>query len=388
MNQSRLGDHVNFLSGFAFKSSLFNQQKNGVPIIRIRDVVSGHSETYYSGEYDHRYIVEKGDYLIGMDGEFNLAKWKSGPALLNQRVCKIGEVSENLDRDYLARYLAILLKKIEAETPFVTVKHLSVKKLNESLIPLPALSEQKRIAAILDAADALRAKRRESIEQLDKLAQSVFIDMFGDPVTNPKGWDKKTIGGLLVAKPNNGVFRKNPEYLDDSGDGIPVVWVEELFRGQSISTIKSRRLLATQNEIEKYGLRYGDILFCRSSLKLEGIAYSNVYLGKENDALFECHVIRISPNTEIIDPIFLNFQLRTTPMRSVLKSKAKTSTMTTIDQKALSSVEVLTPPMALQHRFSKIFAFINLLKNQSLAHMAEQDILFASLQSRAFSGSL
>ena len=65
----RLGDHVTFLSGFAFKSKLFNNAADGLPVIRIRDVVRGHSETYYSGEYDERFLVSKGDYLIGMADE-------------------------------------------------------------------------------------------------------------------------------------------------------------------------------------------------------------------------------------------------------------------------------------------------------------------------------
>ncbi len=124
---------------------------------------------------------------------FNLASL--GPigrdnALLNQRVCKIDEISGDIDRGYLGRFLPVALKEIEDATPFVTVKHLSVKALNEIQIPLPPLAEQKRIAAILDAADNLRAKRRESLAELDTLLQSTFLDLFGDPVTNPMGWEE------------------------------------------------------------------------------------------------------------------------------------------------------------------------------------------------------
>ena len=123
MKTVRLGDHATFLSGFAFKSSLFNENGQGLPIIRIRDVVRGYSDTFYSGRYEAKYVVRQGEYLIGMDGEFNLARWQSDQALLNQRVCKIDGLSKDLDRHYLAKFLPILLKKIEDETPFVTVKH-------------------------------------------------------------------------------------------------------------------------------------------------------------------------------------------------------------------------------------------------------------------------
>ena len=195
-------------------------------------------------------------------------------------------------------------------------------KVKASKIPLPPLAEQKRIAGILDAADALRAKRREALAQLDTLIQSTFLDMFGDPVTNPMGWEVRSLGDLAVKKPNNGVFRRNPEYSESLVSGLPVVWVVELFRGNRIDISESRRLEATQTEIEKYGLLPGDLLFCRSSLKLDGIAYNNVFLGEREEALFECHLIRVSPRTDVVRPdVLLNFQLRSVPMRALLKSK-------------------------------------------------------------------
>ena len=266
--------------------------------------------------------------------------------------------------------------------------HLYPKDVARLQIPLPPLPEQKRIARILDAADALRAKRREALAQLDTLLQSTFLDMFGDPVTNPMGWEVRSLGDLAVKKPNNGVFRRNHEYSESLDSGLPVVWVVELFRGNRIDVSESRRLEATQTEIEKYGLLPGDLLFCRSSLKLDGIAYNNVFLGEPEEALFECHLIRVSPKTDVVNPIFLNLQLRSVPMRALLKSKSKTATMTTIDQQALSSVEVVVPPGSLQSRFAAIGESVEHQKASQRAHLAKLDTLFASLQSRAFQGDL
>ncbi len=265
---------------------------------------------------------------------------------------------------------------------------LSLGKIKGLPVPLPPLAEQKRIAGILDAADALRAKRREALAQFDTLLQSTFLDMFGDPVTNPMGWEVRSLGDLAVKKPNNGVFRRNHEYSESLDSGLPVVWVVELFRGNRIDVSESRRLEATQTEIEKYGLLPGDLLFCRSSLKLDGIAYNNVFLGEPEEALFECHLIRVSPKTDVVNPIFLNLQLRSVPMRALLKSKSKTATMTTIDQQALSSVEVVVPPGSLQSRFAAIGESVEHQKASQRAHLAKLDTLFASLQSRAFQGDL
>ena len=92
----RLGELVEILSGFAFDSEHFSDAGD-IPIVRIRDVVPGRSSTYYNGAYDRKYVLADGEMLIGMDGEFNLARWKGGPAVLNQRVCRIGASDRSLD---------------------------------------------------------------------------------------------------------------------------------------------------------------------------------------------------------------------------------------------------------------------------------------------------
>ena len=199
-------------------------------------------------------------------------------------------------------------------------------------LPLPPLGEQRRIVAILDAVTALRFKRRAALDKLDQLAQSIFIEMFGDPLENPKRWPEIPLGAIAATKPNNGLFRTNDEY----GVGLPVVWVQELFRGHQIETQFSRRVNATRREIENYGLKYGDILFCRSSLKLGGIGYNNVYLGKNDAALFECHLIRVSPDLKQVNPIFLNALFRQPSQRLRVIQNAKTVTMSTIDQAGLA----------------------------------------------------
>ena len=144
----QLGELIDILSGFAFRSECFDND-DGFPLIRIRDVVPGNTKTRFRGEYDPAFVVVAGDILIGMDGEFNIARWRGEPALLNQRVCRIRSANERLDEDYLFRFLPGALKKIERVKSFVTVKHLSVKDMRSIYIPLPPVSEQRRIAAIL-----------------------------------------------------------------------------------------------------------------------------------------------------------------------------------------------------------------------------------------------
>ena len=123
-----LPDICDIQYGYAFDSNLFSTIK-GIPLIRIRDVVRGYSETYTEEKFPEKYIVNDGDILIGMDGEFNIARWQGGRAALNQRVCKLIPHTD-VDGRYLFYAMPSKLKAVEDKTPFVTVKHLSAQKLN------------------------------------------------------------------------------------------------------------------------------------------------------------------------------------------------------------------------------------------------------------------
>jgi len=191
----------------------------------------------------------------------------------------------------------------------------------------------------------------------------------------PPSWRATTLGEISREKPNNGIFRKNPEYLPRGSEGLPVVWLEELFRGNLIDTKDSRRICETASEVKRFGLKKGDMLFCRSSLKLDGIAFNNVYLGEDNAALFECHLIRISPNLEMVSPVFLNWLLRSPQLRAVAKSKSKTATMTTIDQQSLASIPIMLPPLAEQRRIAEVLDRAEALRAKRRAALAQLDTL-------------
>ena len=129
----------------------YSTSPDDMPLIRIRDVKEGKTSTFYNGDYPKDYIIHKGEYLIGMDGEFNISPWQSEDALLNQRVCYICSSSDALLNDYLFYYLPDPLKKINDATPSVTVKHLSTKTLGKTSIPLPPLPEQQRIVSRIES---------------------------------------------------------------------------------------------------------------------------------------------------------------------------------------------------------------------------------------------
>lgn len=214
--------------GFPFDSAKFSDS-NGMPLIRIRDVVRGYSETYTTEEYKSEYIVHENDLLIGMDGEFNIAKWGKTPALLNQRVCRLAP-KDSIDKDYLFYFMPIALKRIEEKTPFVTVEHLSAKELNKIEIPVLSLEEQRKIAETLSKVDKLIAFRDRQLAKLDELVKARFVGMFGDCKTNPKNWKTKALEKIANVGSSKRVF---VEELQDSG--IP------FYRGTEIGALAEKK---------------------------------------------------------------------------------------------------------------------------------------------------
>jgi len=145
---AKLGDLLEIQSGFPFKSEQFNDT-DGFPIIRIRNINPSSTTTKYRGDYSPEYLVNNGDLLIGMDGEFNATLWQGGPALLNQRVCRLHSFKGCL-KEYVFYVMRRCLKEIEDNTSCVTVKHLSVKQIAAIEIPLPPLEEQRRLVAEIE----------------------------------------------------------------------------------------------------------------------------------------------------------------------------------------------------------------------------------------------
>ena len=168
------------LNGYAFDSSLFTNDTNMMPLIRIRDINSSETEAYYMGEYPSDYIVHKDDVLVGLDGDFNVAKWKGNDALLNQRVCKLKEFSETYISQYAYYILPMLLKNKNDVTYATTVKHLSSNDILNFDFIVPSLSEQQKIADYLDKVcgevDEMVAIQETMIEELKAYKQSVITE--------------------------------------------------------------------------------------------------------------------------------------------------------------------------------------------------------------------
>lgn len=393
MKELKLENHVTFLSGFAFKAKSFNTVTEGIPVIRIRDVKRGFSETFFTGEYSEKYLIHNGDYLIGMDGEFNIAPWKSSPALLNQRVCKIDNTSDELDIHYLAKYLPLVLKKIEAETRFATVKHLSVKTLNQIKIPIPegtpeeSLKAQKKIAYLLEKVERLIAQRKKQIEDLDEFLKSVFIDMFGDPVKNDKGWSKDKLKTVLSSIDSG----KSPKC--ESRPAEKNEWGVLKLGSVTYCQYQQKENKAIKADFQpnaKHEVKQGDLLFSRKNT-YELVAACAYVSETRSKLLLPDLIFRLNINQDYeMDPIFLWKLLTNRSQRKKIQSLAggAAGNMPNISKAKLNEASIIIPPTDIQTTFVEIVQKTEAIKSNLEGSLIDLQLLYDSLSQKAFSGEL
>ena len=381
------------------KSVRQSSELSGLPITRIETIADGTINPAKVGFADldesdcTDWLLQDGDILIShINSTKHLGKCAiyqgDPPALIHG----MNLLALRVDPDVAAsRYVYWMLSStgFRRKLPRITKNSVNQSSFNISSlkmleIPLPPLTEQKRIAGILDAADALRAKRREALAQLDTLLHSTFLDMFGDPVTNSMEWEVTTVsrigsiqGGLQVTSKRRSLPIEHP-YLR----------VANVFRGfLELDEIKTIRL--TESELLRTSLDYEDILIVEGHGNKAEIGRCARWDGSIDQCVHQNHLIRLRCDRSKASPTYVeNFINSPGGRRSLTGTSRTTSGLNTISVSKVGGSEIQLPPLDLQHRFASIVESIERQKANQRAYLAELDTLFASLQSSAFQGEL
>lgn len=230
-------------------------------------------------------------------------------------------------------------------------KRLSPKVLKSYEFDLPEDSLDELAELLWSMVDTKKAYE-ELLRKTDDLVKSQFIEMFGDPYTNPKGWKIGTIEDVMIGKASNGFFAKPADYSSDGNAGI--ICVGDVVNRKYSNVTGLRRANADDKQLQKFKVQYGDMLFCRSSLVKEGIAKASIVPAEcDEDILFECHVIRVRLDIDRVVPEFMQAFTITDYFRTQMMDKSKTATMTTIGQKDVISGGIYIPDMELQKQFAE-----------------------------------
>ena len=294
--------------------------------------------------------------------------------------CKVLRPGPEVDAHYFGHFFRTpkYRERVSHLAAGANINNIRNEHLDELLIPLPRLDEQKRIAAILDAADALRANSRESLAELDTLLQSAFLDMFGDPVSNPKRWDSGTLGELGEVVTGNTPSRMRAEYY---GDHIEWIKSDNIAHDSFFLSEAEERLSIAGRKVARMVPKGSVLVTCiagsPSSIGNAAIADRSVAFNQQINAFV--------PG----DRLNVWFAFGMFRFGKLLVQRASTNSMKgMVSKSAFVAIHFPVPPRPLQDKFAAIAESVAQQKVLQRTHLAELDTLFASLQSRAFRGEL
>ncbi|WP_121453791.1 restriction endonuclease subunit S [Acidovorax sp. 106] len=374
-----LGEVAQFINGAAFKPEDWGD--SGFPIIRIQNL------TDESKPFNRttRTVAEKlqvhpGDLLVSWSATLGVFTWNRPEiGLLNQHIFRVIPDESKVDKAYLRLALSGALSAMQKHLHGATMQHVNRGEFLGTPLYLPTLEEQRRIAAILDQAETLRTQRRTALTLLDSLTQSLFLDMFGDPVANPKGWKKTPFGNvcptrlgkMLDAKQQTG--QNTRRYLRNAN----VQWFH-------IDVTDLLEMDFDADARETFRLQAGDLLICEGGEP----GRAAIWNGELEDVYYQKALHRGRPNPALAKAEFLVWLLWFLAKRGGLGDHVTAATIAHLTGEKLKAMEIPLPPLPLQQTFATRIASIEALKATHRRALAALDALFASLQQRAFAGQL
>jgi len=379
----RLGDLLEVQNGYAFDSKEFNPAK-GMPLIRIRSLKAGvETETRFSGTYVNKYVVNAGDLLIGMDGEFGCYAWKGEPALLNQRVCRLQGFDLQLVPRFLFYGVNSYLKAIEDVTGFTTVKHISSKQILDIDFPIPPLPEQQRIVTLLDEAFDGIAKAKANAEKNLLNARAIFESNLQLVFTQRgDGWQDKTLDQISTTF-GRGKSRHRPRN-------------EPKLYGGKYPFIQTGDIRNAGHFITEYSQTYSELGLAQSKLWPKGticitIAANIAETGILGfDACFPDSVIGVVPNPAEAEVGFVEYLLQSFKVR--IQALGQGSAQANINMGTFENERFPFPGVAEQRRIvaklDELSEVTQRLEEIYQRKLTALDELKKSLLHRAFSGDL
>lgn len=362
------------------------KNENSIRYIQIDDLRNNNNIKHC--ENINKYVIaKKEDIIIAWDGA-NAGTIGFGiEGAIGSTLAILRKENKEMDTEFCGLFLRSKSAYLREKCTGATIPHIQRRALEDIKIPKISLNKQIEIKNIINKAQELIDKRKEQIQDLDELVKSQFIEMFGDPAFNPKNWKVVELGYLLREKASNGFFAKNDEYKANGNS--KVMWLGDIINRRYSNIYGLKSVDATEVQLNKYRVQYGDLLFCRSSLNKDGIGKASaVPKNVDNNIMFECHVIRTPLDLSKCVPEFIQVQSTLHYFRNQIMSNSKTATMTTIGQDGIITTKVILPDLELQKQFVEIIYQIDKLKFEMEKSLKELEDNFNALMQKAFNGEL
>lgn len=348
---AKLGDLCNIQSGGTPARSERDYWENGqIPWVKISDIRAkflNNTEEHITElglKNSSAKVFPSGTILYTIFATLGETCILNIDAATNQAIAGIQIERNDLIRDYLYYYLLSRKDAVLAMGRGVAQNNINLKMLRDFEISIPPLDEQRRIATVLDKVSGLIAKRREQLDRLDELVKARFVEMFGDPVSNPKGWNIIRLSELGDCK--NGMnFHTN-----DSGVEIHCLGVGD-FKNLSSITDTAKLPIIALNEMpsDDYLLKNGDIVFVRSNGNKALVGRSVIVYPEYTPTTFSGFCIRFRIQNSIILPQYLLSVLKTASMRKQMTGRG--ANIQNLNQKILSELQIPVPPLSYQEEY-------------------------------------
>jgi type I restriction enzyme S subunit len=307
--------------------------------------------------------------------------------LLSDKLLKLIPDETVVDRRYLLRALrstsamAHFYRRAGGSTGSMT--NITQSDIRDAAIHLPTLAEQRRIATILDLADEIRTLRRKLLAQLDRLAQATFVEMFGNPTTNPRAWPVKRFGEVLACPLRNG---RSPS---TNGTVSAKVLTLSAITGNAFDASALKTSPFAERPSPNQAVDSRDFLICRGNGNLRLVGRGHFPSNSMPDVTFPDTMIAAQASEDAVAPYFLEHLWASGAVRRQIESLAQTTNGTyKVYQAMLERIKLVMPPVRLQRTFARRIGRIEAVKRLQRAAIQNADMLFSSLQSRAFSGGL
>ena len=376
IEQKRLGDIATYINGFAFKPE--DRGTVGLPIIRIQDLTgNAYDLGFYAGNYPERIEINDGDVLISWSASLGVYVWDKGKALLNQHIFKVVFDKCEVNREYFVYAVRYKLKEMESKTHGATMKHIVKKDFDNTLIPFPTLEEQENIANLLDKISTIILVRQQQLQKLDELVKARFVEMFGDPVTNPMDWPTKPLLEMGYCK--NGMNF----HTGDSGIEMHCLGVGD-FKDYSVIDGTDYLPTISLNEAppEESMLQDGDLVFVRSNGNKALVGRCLLVYPHNTPTTYSGFCIRYRLTSAEVNIAYLLRVLKTDSMRK--KMAGRGANIQNLNQQILAALNIPTPPLELQEWFTAFIEQIDKSKVAVQKSLDEAQLLFDSLMQQYF----
>lgn len=349
----------------------------------VGDIIQSNEYISESARKKARIVKENAIFVtcIGSIGKIGVAG--SGEYAFNQQINVIIP-NEKVRPKYLAYNLYFNKAKLVVIANAPVVPIINKSQFGDFIINIDTdINKQKKVIEVLDKLTKIIQQRKNEIIYLDNLIKARFVEMFGDPQINPFGWDVVNISEVVGGKVSNGFFAKRDDYVDDGN--VSVLGVANIVNRMYSKVDELPRTNAEDKDIEKFEVRYGDMLFCRSSLVAEGIGKASIIPENVHEnVLFECHVIRLPLNLCKCVPEFMQTLSTMDFFRNQVIAQSKTATMTTIGQEGIFKTNIILPPLDKQREFYAFVKQIDKSKVKVQKALDETQKLFDSLMQQYF----